>query len=211
MKTKHALMSEFSSLKTIVAVSKTQPIEAIQKAIEAGYSDFGENKAQELKEKAQVLPDLTWHFIGHLQTNKVKDVIKYASTIHSVDSLKLIEAIDKECFKKNKAINIYIQVNLTQEDQKSGCDEKDLIQLIEKANASKMIHLIGLMVMGPSSVNLNETRLVFKKAKHLLIQLQKDYPNLTELSMGMSQDYQIAIEEGASTIRIGSTLFGKRN
>ncbi len=204
------LIQDYPSLRKIVAVSKTKPIEAIHEAIQAGYTDFGENKAQELKEKAQVITDVTWHFIGHLQRNKVKDVVRYASWIHSVDSLRLIQELNKECIKQDKQINILIQVNLTNEEQKSGCSLDDLDLLLKEVNDSSVLNLKGLMVMGPSSVDLEETQQIFKNAKRLLIKHQKDYPSLTELSMGMSQDYKIAIQEGSTMIRIGSTLFGSR-
>ena len=111
------LIQDYPSLRKILAVSKTKPIEAIHEAIQAGYTDFGENKAQELKEKAQVITDVTWHFIGHLQRNKVKDVVRYASWIHSVDSLRLIQELNKECIKQDKQINILIQVNLTMKNK----------------------------------------------------------------------------------------------
>lgn len=211
MKSEQSLRLEFSSLNKIIAVSKTKPIEAIQDAMKQGYRDFGENKAQELKEKAQLLPNLTWHFIGHLQSNKVKDVVKYASYIHSVDSIKLIETIEKECVKQAKKINILIQVNLTHEDQKSGCEESELISLLDRANETSTLNCVGLMVIGPTSVDLDMTRYIFKKAKQLLTELQKDYPSLTELSMGMSQDYPIAIEEGSTMIRVGTLIFGQRH
>lgn len=201
-----SLQSKYPKLHKIIAVSKTKPIEAIQEAIDAGYTDFGENKAQELKEKAQIITEVTWHFIGHLQRNKVKDVIQYATWIHSVDSLRLLGEIEKECVKQKKEINILIQVNLTNEESKSGCSLDELNELIYHASQSSYIHLKGLMVIGPTSLDLNETKKVFTQAKDLL----DKYPSLTELSMGMSQDYPLAIEAGSTMIRIGSTLFGVR-
>ena len=210
MQSYQTLKDQFPSLHKIIAVSKTKPIEAINEAILNGYQDFGENKAQELTEKAPHIQNVTWHFIGHLQRNKVKDVVKYAKWIHSVDSLRLVKEIDKESIKQAKDINILVQVNLSHETQKSGCSLNELEAILAEVNACKNIHLKGLMVIGPSSVDLDETRKIFKEAKVLLDHYQKRYPECTELSMGMSQDYRIAVEEGSTMIRIGSLIFGQR-
>lgn len=198
------------SLQEIVAVSKTFSLVAIQEVMALGYTHFGENKAQELKEKASQQTDVTWHFIGHLQTNKVKDVIKYASWIHSVDSLKLITALDNETQKQQKFMHVLIQVNLSQESTKNGCNESEVENLIQAILKAPYLKCEGLMVMGPHTEDLDKIRTLFQHAHQLRIQLQKTYPMMTQLSMGMSHDYQIACEEGATLLRIGSLIFGNR-
>lgn len=204
------LKTQYPSLHEIIAVSKTFPVEAIEKVMTLGYTHFGENKAQELKEKVRSGLPVTWHFIGHLQTNKVKDVVRDASWIHSVDSLRLIDAIEKECAKLDKKMNICIQVNLTHEDTKSGVEVDEVETLIFHALGCPHILLCGLMVIGPTSGNDEDIKVVFKRAHHLFAELKTKYPILTELSMGMSHDYPLAIENGATMIRIGSILFGQR-
>ncbi len=204
------LKKDYPSLNKIIAVSKTKPIEAIQDAIANGFTDFGENKAQELTEKASLITNVTWHFIGHLQRNKVKEVVKHATWIHSVDSSRLIKEIDKETIKQNKEINLLIQINLSHEEQKSGCTLSELPQLIEEVQNCQNCHLKGFMVIGPSSVDLDKTRTIFKQANALLKSYQVQFPELSECSMGMSQDYPIAIEEGSTMVRLGSIIFGQR-
>lgn len=204
------LIIQYPQLSRVVAVSKTQSSSAINEAIENGYHDFGENKVQELKVKAQTIENVCWHFIGHLQTNKIKDVITYASWIHSVDSIKLINALEKECSKQNKQMNVLLQVNLSEENQKNGCTLQECPQLCEYLSQSNFLSLKGLMVMGPSSIDIDQTRKIFKQAHALLKELQLSYPDMTELSMGMSQDYPVAIEEGSTILRLGSLLFGQR-
>lgn len=204
------LKTQYPSLHEIIAVSKTFPIEAIEKVMTLGYTHFGENKAQELKEKAKSGLPVTWHFIGHLQTNKVKDVVRDATWIHSVDSLRLLESIQKECAKLDKKMNICIQVNLTHEDTKSGVEVSELEPLIHQALQYPNIQLCGLMVIGPTIGDDEAIRSVFMKAHDLHRSLLDRHPMLTELSMGMSHDYPLAIENGATMIRIGSILFGQR-
>lgn len=205
-----SLKKRYPNLHKIIAVSKTQSIEKIKEAIDLGYIDFGENKAQELKEKASIFPDLCWHFIGHLQSNKVKEVVKYTSWIHSIDSLKLIQECDKETRKQNKLINILIQINLTNEAQKSGCLIEDLESLVKALESCSHLIFKGIMVIGPSSMDLDQTQNVFNQAHQLFNQLQTNHPQCSELSMGMSHDYSIAIAKGATMIRLGTMLFGQR-
>lgn len=204
------LKSRYPSLHEIIAVSKTFPIEAIREVMAQGYTHFGENKAQELKLKAQAGLPVTWHFIGHLQTNKVKDVVRDARWIHSVDSLKLIGEIEKEAAKQGRHPNILIQVNLTGEESKSGVHPDELEPLIKAALASPHLSLKGLMVIGPTEGDETAIEAVFIQAQHLLEKVQATWPQLSELSMGMSHDYPLAITHGATMIRIGSVLFGQR-
>lgn len=207
---KAQLMAKYPTLHDVIAVSKTQPIEAIQTAMTYGYTSFGENKAQELKEKASLGLEVTWHFIGHLQTNKVKEVVKYASWIHSVDSLRLLREIQKECEKQTKLMTILIQVDLTHEPTKSGCLVEDLNELIEAALRHPFCTLKGLMVMGPHCSDENEIEAIFTEAESLFLKTQKVYPQLSELSMGMSQDYALALKHSSTLIRIGTLLFNER-
>ena len=204
------LKRSYPSLKTVIAVSKTRTIEEINGLIHQGYMDFGENKAQELKDKAPYLKDVVWHFIGHLQTNKVKDVVSIATYIHSVDSIKCLLMIEKEAKKINKKINILMQVNLAEEVTKSGLNRMEIPAFLLEANKCEYAMLCGIMVIGPQTQDSEEIRRIFKEAKQRQSQIQKNIPGFQECSMGMSQDYQIALEEGASMLRIGTLLFGPR-
>lgn len=203
-------LDAYPQLSTVLAVSKTQSIENIEALHTLGFSDFGENKAQELKLKASIHPEYHWHFIGHIQSNKIKDIVRYSNTIHSVESIKHIELIEKEALKHQKNIEIFIQVNLTQESQKSGCHEEDLDSLCRFVKTCPHLKLKGLMVMGPSSADKYETETTFKKAQTLIKYIQKEHPECKELSMGMSQDFEIALKYGSSIIRLGTRLFGSR-
>lgn len=203
---------------TLVAVSKTKPASDIQQLYNLGHRDFGENYVQELVEKESLLPkDIRWHFIGHLQSNKVKYIAPFVHLIHGVDSLKLLKEINKQALKNNLVINCLLQVHIAQEETKFGMDENDLIE-IEKSNQAitemKYIKLQGLMGMASFSDDMQKVRNEFKSLKHLFdkysLLLTPDSP-LATLSMGMSSDYKIAIEEGSTMVRIGSLLFGERN
>jgi pyridoxal phosphate enzyme (YggS family) len=204
------LKRDYPALRTVIAVSKTRTIEEIKGLIDKGYRDFGENKAQELNDKALYLKDVVWHFIGHLQTNKVKDVVSIASYIHSVDSIKLLRMIEKEAKKINKKIYILMQVNLAEEATKSGMHRSDIDAFLLESNKCEYAVLCGIMVIGPQTLDNEAIRRIFKEAKQLQVQIQKNIPGFQECSMGMSQDYQIALEEGASMLRIGTLLFGPR-
>lgn len=192
---------------TLVAVSKTRTADEITEAYNAGQRDFGENKAQELCEKTDVLPsDIRWHFIGHLQTNKVKNVVGRAYLIHSVDSMHLADAIDKAAAKQGMVQSVLVQVNVAGEAQKSGIsfdEAEDLCNYIRSSCPN--IRLEGLMQVAPDLENQDELRPYFAKLANLCKSL-----NLDILSMGMSGDYKTAIDEGANMVRIGSAIFGAR-
>lgn len=200
----------FPNIHEIVAVSKTFDCESIQQAFNDGFRHFGENKVQELIAKKDCNDQIIWHFIGHLQTNKVKDVVKIACWIDSVDSIKLLDLINKECMKINKVMNLLIQVKLTNEDTKSGLDPILLDDVLSYSKTLTHVKCLGLMIIGPNTENSDEIRSTFKQAKQLLLRTQEKYPEITELSMGMSHDYSIAYEEGSTIFRIGSLLFGQR-
>lgn len=189
----------------LIAVSKTYPRSAIDEAIQAGQKDFGENKVQELLEKYRENEDIRWHLIGHLQTNKVKYIIDKVAMIHSVDSLRLLETIEKEAAKKNCIVQCLIQVNLAKEETKFGCDEKDVDDLVNFAKQCSHIHLCGFMIIGPHTDDKEQIRTIFKQGHHLC-----EHYHLEVCSMGMSNDYPIACECGATMVRIGSDIFGKR-
>lgn len=192
---------------TLVAVSKTRSNEEILKAYNLGIRDFGENYVQELIEKMDKLPeDIKWHMIGHLQTNKVKDIVKRnIYLIESVDSIKLAKEINKEALKNNKKINILIEVNITDDPNKSGCKKEDLKTIINEVNKLSNVNLKGLMTLATKTNDVDIIKNDFKKMKQL-----KDEYNLSLLSMGMSNDYKIAISEGSNIIRIGTKIFGER-
>jgi hypothetical protein len=203
-------IQEYPNLHEIVAVSKTFDCEDIQHVFNYGFRHFGENKVQELVSKKECNPEIIWHFIGHLQSNKVKDVVGIASWIDSVDSIKLLSLIHKECSKLNKVINVMIQVKLTNEESKSGISPNELDDMITYANTLTNLKCCGLMIIGPNTEDTNEIRNIFKQAKILFDLTKIKYPGITELSMGMSSDYQCAYEEGSTMFRLGSILFGRR-
>ena len=204
----------FNNKFTCVAVSKTKPIEDIEKIYNLGHKDFGENKAQELIGKHQKLPkDIRWHMIGHLQTNKVKKVVPISYLIHSVDSLKLIKTIDKESKKLNKVTSCVLQVNISGEDSKYGLSAENLKSLVYNNlnNDYKNIQFKGLMGMASFSNDMDLIKRQFKKLKQLFDEFKEEINDFSILAMGMSNDYRIALEEGSNMIRIGSKIFGKRN
>ncbi|MBN2849912.1 MAG: YggS family pyridoxal phosphate-dependent enzyme [Erysipelotrichaceae bacterium] len=204
------LKQQYPLLKTVVAVSKTHPIERIREVHALGFCDFGENKAQELKEKAGRIDGVAWHFIGHLQTNKVKDVVDVASWIHSVDSVKLLKEIEKQSAKINKPVHVLMQINLTGEASKTGLKREEIEGFLNEAMLCKYATLRGIMVIGPTTDDHQRIRETFKEAKSIQVGIQKNIPSFQECSMGMSHDYQIALEEGATMIRIGTLIFGER-
>ena len=204
----------FDNKFTCVAVSKTKPIEDIEKIYKLGHKDFGENKVQELIEKQQKLPkDIRWHMIGHLQTNKVKKVVPISCLIHSVDSLKLIEIINKESKKLNKVTCCLLQVNISGEDSKYGLSAENLKSLVNNnlTNEYKNVQFKGLMGMASFSNDTDLIKRQFKKLKQLFEDSKEKINDFRILSMGMSNDYKIALEEGSNMIRIGSKIFGERN
>jgi PLP dependent protein len=201
---------------TLVAVSKTKPAEAIAKLYKSGQRIFGENKLQEIIEKSPLLPDdIQWHFIGHLQSNKVKQLLPFVSLIHSVDSLKLAEEIQKEAYKIGKNIGVLLQIHIAQEETKYGLESEELEEILKAYNDGKLPNIIVKGLMGMASftdndvVVRNEFRTLKKMYDHSFSIIEaKDHFNI--LSMGMSGDYKLAIEEGSNMIRIGSLLFGAR-
>lgn len=203
---------------TLVAVSKTKPASDIQEAYNAGQRHFGENKALEMRDKHEQLPaDIIWHFIGHLQTNKIKYIAPFVSLIHSVDSLYLLQCIDKEAKKNDRVIDCLLQFHIAMEETKFGLDIAEARQLLdsEEYKLLKNIKICGVMGMATLTDDTQSIRNEFHHLKNIFHSLKKDYfPDCTsfkEISMGMSHDYNIAIEEGATLIRVGSSIFGERN
>jgi len=199
---------------TLVAVSKTKPAEDILAIYNLGQRDFGENYVQELVEKEVALPkDIHWHFIGHLQSNKVKYIAPFVHLIHGVDSLNLLKEINRQALKNNRVINCLLQIYIAKEETKFGLDEKELHELIQLQEL-KNVNIIGFMGMASFSDDMNLVRNEFKNLNSLYkqyAQLSTFNFQLSTLSMGMSSDYKIAIEEGSNMVRIGSLLFGERN
>ena len=202
---------------TLVAVSKTKPISDIQEAYEAGHRDFGENYPQELRDKHEVLPsDIRWHFIGHLQTNKIKYIIPYVTLIHSIDTASLLQAVNKEAKKHDRVVDCLLQFHIALEETKFGLDLEEARQLLDAEDFKNMenIRICGVMGMATFTDNQTEVRKEFKYLKTIFDTLKRDYfedqPQFKEISMGMSEDYPIAIEEGATLIRVGSKIFGAR-
>jgi len=195
---------------TLVAVSKTKPVEDILELYNLGHRDFGENYVQELTEKVAKLPnDIRWHFIGHLQTNKVRYIVPFIYLIHGVDSLKLLKEIDKQAEKNKRVIDCLLQVHIAQEETKFGFDENELLAL--EIGQFANVKIKGLMGMASLTENVNKIRAEFKHLKTIYDRLSTLAPQLSILSMGMSADYKIALEEGSNMVRIGSLLFGERN
>lgn len=200
---------------TLIAVSKTKPVSMIEELLPLNVRDFGENKVQELTAKAEILPSaLHWHMIGHLQRNKVKYIVDKACIIHSVDSLRLAEEISKATQKKQVTAKILIEVNVAEEESKFGVRTSELLPLIEAISLLPNIAIKGLMTIAPYVENPEENRWIFQKLKNLSIDIKgKNFDNVTMdvLSMGMTGDYEVAIEEGATHVRVGTGIFGERN
>ncbi|MDE6964844.1 MAG: YggS family pyridoxal phosphate-dependent enzyme [Lachnospiraceae bacterium] len=199
---------------TLIAVSKTKPVSAIMEAYEHGIREFGENKVQELTQKAEVLPkDIRWHMIGHLQRNKVKYVVGKAALIHSVDSVRLAEEISREAVKKQITVSILIEVNIAGEDSKFGVSPGETEALIREIAKLPGIHIEGLMTIAPYVDDAEENRQYFSALKQLSVDIKRkniDNVNMDVLSMGMTGDYMVAVEEGASYVRVGTGIFGER-
>lgn len=200
---------------TLVAVSKTKPVAMLKQAYEAGSRDFGENKVQEIMDKYPQLPsDIRWHMIGHLQRNKVKYIIEHAALIHSVDSLRLAEEISKQAQKKQIHANILVEVNIAQEESKFGIFREEAIQLVENISKLPGISVKGLMTIAPFVTNPEDNRKYFRGIRELSVDIMhKNIDNVTmsTLSMGMTGDYMVAVEEGATIVRVGTGIFGERN
>lgn len=199
---------------TLVAVSKTKPNEDLLEAYKAGQRIFGENKVQEMAQKWETLPkDIEWHMIGHLQRNKVKYMAEFVSLIHGVDSFRLLKEIDKQGAKHNRVISCLLQMHIAEEDTKFGLDKEELHAIVNSDDFKAMqnIEIKGLMGMATFTDNEDQIRKEFKSLKTIYHNLEETLPNLDTLSMGMSGDYKIAIEEGSTMVRIGSSIFGSRN
>lgn len=197
---------------TLVAVSKTKPIEAIKELYDLGHRDFGENYVQELVEKQQQLPqDIHWHFIGHLQTNKVKYIAPFVHLIHAIDSFKLLKEVNKQAAKNNRTIDVLLQVHIAQEETKFGFDERELEVLnLNELQQLPSVRLKGLMGMASFSDDMDLVRKEFQCLRSLYNKFSILHFPFSILSIGMSNDYKIAIEEGSTMVRIGSLIFGDR-
>lgn len=199
----------------LVAVSKTKPATDIQALYDLGHRDFGENYVQELSEKAAQLPaDINWHFIGHLQSNKVKYIAPFVHLIHGVDSFRLLQEINKQAVKNNRIIDCLLQVHIAREETKFGLDEQELRQILEEPALSQLnnVRVRGLMGMASFTDDQDAVRSEFRYLKELFQRLSPKFGSaFNELSMGMSSDYNIAVEEGSTMVRVGSLLFGARS
>jgi pyridoxal phosphate enzyme (YggS family) len=199
---------------TLVAVSKTKTVEDILVLYNLGQRDFGENYVQELVEKEKQLPkDIRWHFIGHLQSNKIKQIISFVHLIHGVDDLKLLQEINKQSEKINKVTNCLLQIHIAQEETKFGLDEEETNLIISEFDNLKMknVNIVGLMGMATNTDNEQQISKEFQYLKSLQMKLSTANFQLSTISMGMTADYKIAIEEGSNMIRVGSLIFGSRN
>lgn len=202
----------------LIAVSKTKPIEDVLKAYEAGQRVFGENKAQEMSEKRPLLPeDIEWHFIGHLQSNKVKYIAPFVKLVHSVDSVKLLGEINKHAVKNNRIIDCLLQFHIATEESKFGLNLREALSILESDyfKLLKNIRIVGIMGMATFTEDYELIRKEFNSLKFSFDEMKKEYfpedDSFSEISMGMSGDYSIAIEEGSTLIRVGSAIFGARN
>ncbi|MEQ5792783.1 YggS family pyridoxal phosphate-dependent enzyme [Muricauda sp. NFXS6] len=210
----NTIKSELPDEVTLVAVSKTKPNEDILEAYEAGQRVFGENKVQEMVQKWEDLPkDIEWHMIGHLQRNKVKYMAEFVSLIHGVDSPRLLKEINKQAKKHDRVIPCLLQIHIAEEDTKFGLDKAELEELIESDTFKAMenIKIVGLMGMATFTDDMDQVRREFAQLKSMFDALKAKLSDITILSMGMSGDYSIAIDEGSTMVRIGSSIFGARN
>lgn len=200
---------------TLIAVSKTKPVEDVREAMSTGMRNFGENKVQEIMDKFEAIKEpVNWHMIGHLQRNKVKYIVDKVCLIHSVDSERLALQIDEEAKKKNVICPILIEVNVAREDTKYGVSVEETEELVRKIATLSNIKVKGLMTIAPFVENLEDNRIHFQALKKLLVDIKRkniDNVDMDVLSMGMTGDYQVAIEEGATMVRVGTGIFGKRN
>lgn len=200
---------------TLIAVSKTKPVEILQEAYDAGARVFGENKVQEITAKYPELPsDIRWHMIGHLQRNKIKYIIDKVELIHSVDSLRLAQAINNEAAKHNLVMPVLLEINVAEEESKFGLKMDEVLPLLEEIASMNHIRVEGLMTIAPFVDNPEENRQFFRSLKKLSVDIEKkniNNVNMHVLSMGMTGDYEVAVEEGATMVRVGTGIFGARN
>ena len=198
----------------LIAVSKTKPLEMIEEAAGCNQVDFGENKVQELCTKYEKFPTLRWHMIGHLQRNKVRQVVGKAFLIHSVDSLRLAETIEAEAAKIGVTAKILLEVNVAEEESKFGLKMEEVIPLAEEISKMEHIHILGLMTIAPFVSDPEENRPIFRKLRQLSVDIKEKNMNNVDmdvLSMGMTNDYEVAVEEGATMVRVGTGIFGERD
>lgn len=200
---------------TLIAVSKTKPVEMLQEIYDANVRDFGENKVQEMCDKMEILPhDIKWHMIGHLQTNKVKYIVGRTELIHSVDSIRLAREIQKQAVKKDVIVPILVEVNIAQEESKFGISKEETISLVKEIALLDHVAIKGLMTIAPFVEDPEDNRGYFKAIKELSVDINNqniDNVTMDILSMGMTGDYTVAIEEGATMVRVGTGIFGERN
>ncbi|MDO5135135.1 MAG: YggS family pyridoxal phosphate-dependent enzyme [Eubacteriales bacterium] len=200
---------------TLIAVSKTKPVSMLQEVYDGGARDFGENKVQEIMDKYDQLPsDIRWHMIGHLQRNKVKYIVDKAAMIHSVDSLRLAQTIEQEAAKKQVRVPVLLEVNVAQEESKFGLRMEEVLPLVQEISHFQHMEVRGLMTIAPFVENPEENRNIFRKLKKLSVDIgAKNINNTTMnvLSMGMTGDYQVAVQEGATLVRVGTGIFGERD
>lgn len=207
------IKSEIPSSVTLVVVTKTHPTEKLLEVYNAHHKIFGENKVQEMLDKYEQLPkDIDWHLIGHLQTNKVKFIAPFVKLIHSVDSLKLLIEINKQAQKNNRIIDCLLQIFIAQEETKFGLDETEAAELLNSDEVTKLpnIKIVGLMGMASNTNNTEQVKKEFQKLKFFFDKQKVMHPQLQILSMGMSGDYKMAIEQGSNMVRVGSAIFGSR-
>jgi pyridoxal phosphate enzyme (YggS family) len=199
---------------TLVAVSKTKPVSSLMQAYDAGQRVFGENKIQEMASKWEEMPkDIEWHMIGHVQTNKVKYMAPFVSLIHTVDSIKLLREINKQAAKHDRVIECLLQIKIAKEESKFGMDEVDALELLASEIATTLPHvaIVGLMGMATFTEDKTQVESEFNKLSVIYKDVKTKYPKLTVLSMGMSDDFTLALEHGSNMVRIGSSIFGARN
>lgn len=200
---------------TLIAVSKTKPVEMLSTIYNQGIWDFGENKVQEMCDKMEQLPsDIRWHMIGHLQTNKVKYIVGHTTLIHSVDSLHLAKEIEKQAEKKDVTVDILVEVNIAEEESKFGIHKEETYELVRQIAALPHVHICGLMTIAPYVENPEDNRMYFRGIRQLSVDIAEqniDNVDMDVLSMGMTGDYMVAIEEGATLVRVGTGIFGERN
>ena len=206
------IINELPSNVQLIAVTKTYPAEIINEAIDAGVTDIGENKVQEILSKYDDVKPVRWHFIGHLQTNKVKQIVDKVYMIQSVDSLHLAEEINKRSAAINRCVNVLIQVNAAGEEQKSGIEPEGVLDLANAISSMSNLKLRGLMFIAPAADNPEDVRVYFRQVKAIFDELKPKFGlEFNTLSMGMSNDYMVAVQEGATCVRVGSKIFGARD
>ena len=200
---------------TLIAVSKTKPVEMLQEIYDLGIRDFGENKVQELTDKCEEMPaDIKWHMIGHLQRNKVKYIVDKVALIHSVDSYRLAQEIDIQAHKKGVVVPILVEINIAEEDSKFGIHKDEVFKLVEEIASLTHLTVKGLMTIAPFVEDPEDNRKYFREIHQLSVDIKEkniDNVSMEILSMGMTGDYTVAIEEGATMVRVGTGIFGRRN